>query len=322
MTLSIRHILVICAAALCLSLLPSCNKAGEFEAGTADVSFSVTIPQRMATRAISDGLGAVDLYFRVYRITDAGAVFLPALSRNIPNAFSGLTATLSTTLVEGETYSFVFWAQSPYAAEAFGLASLDSTVPFVSVDYSSMKNSDDSFDAFYACLADYSPASGASMDVVLTRPFAQINFGTTAADWSDAYNSGARLNLTSMTYKDAYTRLYPFTGEVANPVQVTFKAAEMPGVPLEVNDYNYKWLSMDYVLVPADKTLTDVSLSLVNSDRTTISVSATNVPVQRNFRTNLLGGGGASGHGGMITSPTTVVLVLDSAYIDEYNINY
>ena len=312
---SINHtFLCILAAALLLPVTSCMKGAGEPEEAV-DVRFSVWLPQQMDTRALSDGRSAVDLHFRVYKVTESGVVYLPSLSQDIPNAFVNLRAELTTHLVRGFTYNFVFWAQSGDAASAFDLSGLAQSAPCIGVDYTPMTNSNETFDAFCSAEMGYVVTGSADISQVLSRPFAQINFGTAFDDWADASDAGVDLTLTAMSFKGAYTRYYPFTGEVSDPVNVAFIPAAIPAEPLVVEKQEYKWLSMDYVLVPAGKSITDVSLTLKTNTQDVNTITVPNVPVQRNYRTNILGGR-------LITTNTKIVIVIDPVYVDDYNVNY
>ena len=88
----------------------------------------------------------------------------------------------------------------------------------------------------------------------------------------------------------------------------------MPSESLVVENVRYKWLSMDYVLVPEDKTATDVTLILCNGTRPLNSIMVSNIPLQRNWRTNILGR--------LLTTNTGFIISIDPAFIDEYNVGY
>lgn len=207
-----------------------------------------------------------------------------------------------------------FWAQSPNAVGTYDLSSLDSTQPYVGVDYSTMVNSDERMDAFTVTKLNYSVSVDGDLSLVLTRPLAQLNFGTTDADWTDAANSGVQIDITSCAFKDAYTRYYPLSDGVSHPVNVTFASAFIPDETLVVDNNPYHWLSMNYILVPVGKTLTDVSMELKMGDRHIHDVAVPNVPVQRNYRTNILGGR-------LITSSTTISIILDPVFTDDYDLD-
>lgn len=315
--LSRLRTVLLCLVAVAATLpLSSCRKLKEAEKGAATpVRISVSLPQPLKTKAFNDGKSATDLHFRAYRVVEGGAEYLPGLSQDISNAFdASLKAEISTSVLSGYTYHFVFWAQSPNAVGTYDLSSLDSTQPYVGVDYSTMVNSDERMDAFTVTKLNYSVSVDGDLSLVLTRPLAQLNFGTTDADWTDAANSGVQIDITSCAFKDAYTRYYPLSGGVSHPVNVTFASAFIPDETLVVDNNPYHWLSMNYILVPVGKTLTDVSMELKMGDRHIHDVAVPNVPVQRNYRTNTLGGR-------LITSSTTISIILDPVFTDDYDLD-
>ena len=277
-----------------------------------EVTFTVDMPQQLLTRAIGDGTSAVDLHFRVYRVTNGNVECVTSLGQDISNAFEELHTTISTHLVRYETYHFVFWAQSAAATPAFDLSSLDSGRPYVTVDYTAISNSDETIDAFFVADLNYVATDDQTLTEVLRRPFAQVNFASSGDDWTDAVTAGAEVTATSMTIKDVYTRLYVLDGSVSNPVDVTFKAAALPDERLIVKDVAYKWLSMDYVLVAAEKDATNVSLELFHDNVQLPTISVSNVPIQRNWRTNILGR--------LLTTRTGFIIEIDPVYTDEYDV--
>ena len=89
----------------------------------AQVTFSLGLEGSIASRVISDGTGAKQLVYAVYKLDESNNN-TPVLQKVIGSdengqfvdreAFdNGLTETVSITLAKGQTYQVAFWAQNP-----------------------------------------------------------------------------------------------------------------------------------------------------------------------------------------------------------------
>ena len=93
---------------------------------------------------------------------------------------------------------------------------------------------------------------------------------------------------------------------------VTFKAAATPNGTadqdeklLEVNGETYYWLGMNYLIVEGETDNVDVDLK-VNTNMGVVSHTVTNVPIRKNYRTNLLGD--------LLTTGATFNIVVDERF--------
>ena len=197
----------------------------------------------------------------------------------------------------------IFWADattdSPYT---FNPASQE-----VSVDYSKVNNNSDNCDAFFK-KETITVSGNQSVDVKLTRPFAQVNIGTD--DFDAAKASGLEVTQTEVVAK-AFATLNLATGKVADEADRTFT---MKAIPTASDGEfpvagGYKYLSMDYLLVGADKATVDVAFNYGGPQSRTF----TNVPVQRNYRTNI--------YGSLLTNTTDFNVVIEPAFATtNYNL--
>uniref|UniRef100_UPI004027D251 DUF6562 domain-containing protein n=1 Tax=Candidatus Limisoma sp. TaxID=3076476 RepID=UPI004027D251 len=213
---------------------------------------------------------------------------------------NNLKQTVSLKLTTGKTYDVIFWADattdSPYT---FNPASQE-----VSVDYSKVNNNSDNCDAFFK-KETITVSGNQSVDVKLTRPFAQVNIGTD--DFDAAKASGLEVTQTEVVAK-AFATLNLATGKVADEADRTFT---MKAIPTASDGEfpvagGYKYLSMDYLLVGADKATVDVAFNYGGPQNRTF----TNVPVQRNYRTNI--------YGSLLTNTTDFNVVIEPAFSGEF----
>lgn len=286
----------------------------------AQVTFSLGLEGGIATRAaISDGTGAKKLVYAVYKLNaDGTPVLQNVVGSNNEGQFvdteafdGGLTETVSVTLAKGQTYQVAFWAQNPNC-NAYTTTDLTN----VEVSYNQATNNNDVRDAFFKTV-EFTVSGNQTIDVELKRPFAQINVGVYKTDWDAAVKSGIEIEKSSVVIKDAATSINLLTGEVGDEttdVEVSYLSNTIPNEDLKVDlngdkDYDdenekYKWLSMSYILV-ADRNADSgngvlgderdaleslqYTFSPKSGNEITFGDGLNSVPVQRNWRTNILG---------------------------------
>lgn len=292
----------IAAAAL---LVTSCNDEMDNGLKTGDegtVTFTAQLPSEMGTRAFADGLTAKHLQYAVYEAGQSTPLKVFGDETTVVGEAEMVNLKKSVTLklTSGKSYDVIFWADattdSPYT---FNPASRE-----VSVDYSKVNNNSDNCDAFFK-KETITVSGNQSVDVKLTRPFAQVNIGTD--DFDAAKASGLEVTQTEVVAK-AFATLNLATGEVSDEADRTFT---MKAIPTASDGEfpvagGYKYLSMDYLLVGADKATVDVAFNYGGPQSRTF----TNVPVQRNYRTNI--------YGSLLTNTTDFNVVIEPAFSGEF----
>ena len=243
------------------------------------------------TRAIGDGSGADYLIYAVFDETGTRIDGIKKVSKEVT-----FPTTETITLAKGQTYKIAFWAQNK-ACTAYKV----SNEMVVKIDYEGAKSNDETRDAFFKTV-EVTVTGDAELDVELTRPFAQINVGVTTEDWDAATDAGIDITESKAVVKQAASTLNLLNGTVADPMDVTFDFANIPIDALSVDldgegPEDYKYLSMNYIL-PYDATTGDASTTLEDleftfrpetGDDITLTKGLDAVPVQRNWRTNIVG---------------------------------
>ena len=245
--------------------------------GESQVTFTAEIPQGIATRAFADGTSATQLTYAVYE-TGSTTKLIDGTA-----TFSGLKTTVNLRLVNGKTYDILFWAQDPDAT----CYNFDLTTQTVTVDYTGIKSSDETRDAFFK--AQTFAVSGTINETVqLYRPFSQLNIGAT--DYNEATKTGFTTTQTKVVVNHLANKINLKSGEVEGNETITYDLANVPAddetFPAANVDADY--LAMNYLLVPQNKQLVDVDFTATDGSHT-IARHYDNVPVQRNYQTNIYG---------------------------------
>ena len=294
----------------------------------AQVTFSLAAEGGIATRAISDGTGAKKLVYAVY---NASGELIETIANTDVNgqivdnsAFdNGLTENVTITLAKGQQYTVAFWAQNPNCT-AYTTTDLKN----VTIDYAGLNN-DETRDAFFKA-ETFTVTGNTEIDVVLKRPFAQINVGVYQTDWDAAKASGIEIEKSKVTIENAATSINLLTGEVGGEqtveygfdiIPAQFATPETLDVDLDKDGTkeNYVYPSMSYILAN-DETTGYAKTALEDLDFTFAPISGNNinfseglnaVPVQRNWRTNIIGK--------ILTGDVTFNITIDPIYDGEYN---
>ena len=301
-----KRIIYAIAAALAISFASSCSQQNDFVQPIdelVEVSFNLSIEGKTSTRAISDGTGANQLTYAVFN--DLGEI---VVEKNVEDAPKDLLSghSVTFTLAKGHTYRAVFWAQNKECAAYSISDEMDLTVDYAGV------NNDEKRDAFYA-YADIAVDGQTVETIVLKRPFAQVNVGSYKYDVDLAKELGVVITKSVAKIKDVPNTLSlydgTFTGgkDVVVPSSedvedypcedVTYVEGAIPTEKLVVDvDENgvkeeYEYLSMWYILADEASSIHEMEFELIadNGDVYTINSGLGSVPVQRNWRTNIIG---------------------------------
>ena len=294
------------------------------DSNVVNVAFNANFDQVIKTRGVvgeSDGTAATKLYVAVYNQDNQliKAISNIGVEGSQPTVtVSGKTATVNFQLVKGQTYNFVFWAQNPNATD--GAVVFDPETGKVNVDYTKITANDESLDAFTAHVNDFTVTGAMSQNVTLYRPWAQVNYGATQADWDAAVAAEINVAKSKVTVNNVYKTLNALTGEVEGPAETadialaanTIPASATTSRTLTVSGTNYKYIGLNYLLVgnEGEQSLIKADLEIQKESGEVINtLTFSNVPVQRNYRTNIVGN--------LLTSQAQFNITLDPNYEDD-----
>ena len=298
----------------------SCQKeVGVVDAGEGNVTFTVQAPG-VTTKAIADGTNVDVVYYEIYKAEDEDEDSHPnsinggtPLLEGVILNFDG-TAELNLNLLHSQEYVALFWAQKDGNEYYFveDLRKVKALYP----DQSDKKTlANDEARAAFCQVLEFDTYSASSKTVVLVRPFAQINLGTTMDDLDQISNF--RIEKSSMTVTGVSTVFNVAAMKAGSDqediIDVVFSLADAPAAftkpeTLSANGETWSYAGMNYVLVPGGTATVDVNYS-IQTNVGTINRGVPGVPVQTNYRTNILGN--------LLTHTTHIDIVVDEKFDDH-----
>lgn len=296
--------------------------------GGEGVTFKVKLPGNLS-RAYGDapsGIGAPNANHLVVSIFDTDNNYVT--NQDIPDAFDGsLEQEVSLKLVKNVKYNIVFWAyndnakNTPYTYTA--------STGELEMNYSGVIANDESYDAFYSLESEIL-SDGSTRDVILKRPFAQINIGSNDLEdptvqyiYSSIYS---KLTITDGLYNSVNLLTSQLGDKLTTPQVFEVKPIPAPlteGTMFPVEGYQN--IQMNYLLVgdpdykTAQKSLIEATLDLgyivndVDNPINTLNLSST--PVRTNYRTNI--------YGALLTTVNNFKVVIEPSFMSpDYVLDY
>ena len=262
-------------------LFTSCSNDEEmtFEE-TVQVSFTTELPKRIGTRA-----GATDLIVNkvVCAVFENGEE-ISAL-RKVISIQEGEDIVFAPRLIKGRTYDVVFWAMKD------ANYNVDNMKAITRASAATATESD--FDAFTESV-EVEVTGSKSETITLKRPLAQLNLGVTSEDWnavasSETFGMTPTKMVVTMTGKDTFNAL---TGATTGEDKEVTYTLDVSGEDLVAGGVTYKSIAMCYVYPDAGQENIDITYTIYDQDDNVIreDVTIQNIPLENNFRTNVVGG--------------------------------
>lgn len=299
---------VLFAFASAILALTSCSNESELlspnENAGKEVMTTISVGMAPKTRATIDNDGAaanVNRCILEVRTGDSKKVYRHVEVSVDPTT---LTATFQLPLVISQTYDFLFWADN---------ATLDPSLQkfsdkfYNTQDLTAVKIMDatsgnlDEKDAFFT--ADHNVTFTGTvpvMEYILTRPFAQVNIITNDLKEIKAANDQSLASeelwpaKISVDYTTAFPTQFNVSTGVASEEKVISRKAEAVYGCAEAAAYNT--LNMDYIFVNEEGgedttpfAITKAEITSKNGKVITILENEANIPMKRNYRTNIVG---------------------------------
>ena len=287
-----------------------------------NATFTIGTTDGIGTRAtIGNGTKADKVACAVY---DAEGTELTDLYK-VVNVVD-MKATYEVRLAKGQNYRVAFFAYNS-AADAYNVQDLKNIT--VKGDQNSNIENRDAFTNYVDVEAT---VNAINKNVTLYRPFAQLNLGVDNTELEAARKAGVVIAKSKIVVTNVYNQFSAYDNAVvatAEPMTMTFAMNAIPTERLEVdvnrdgtiaNDETFNYLALNYLLVGdagTEKSLTDVEFVWENADKSKTNNPTThflNIPVQRNYRTNIIGS--------LLTNPATFNIIIDADFIDSPEKDY
>lgn len=296
-----RLFYLIIVALLAISCESDNCPAPDQEANEIECTFTVGIPEIKTRAADPSGSGqyATSLYYRFYDENDQPLSISGAYHTGKPDDNGEITWTISKKLVEGRKYYFYLWAGKKEEHDRSSMEQPYTTVftngtppqaSTVSMNESECLANQDSYDVF--CTKKEIIAGVDPGVILLHRPTAQLNIAT--GDFADAEKLGVEVVSSGITLAKMET-VYDFNGQTSAVVEnFDFKQAAIPTYSVTLNngteDKDYRILSSNYIMMKnAEKETQNIVFRYTDSDGNVIEREFTAVPIQRNYRTYIVG---------------------------------
>lgn len=259
-------------------LVASCNNdEAAMSEETVQVSFSTEVPKKMSTRATGE-LTVNKVVCAVFDENNAEVTNL----RSTVTIVDGNSITYAPQLIKGRTYNVVFWAMKDdnYNVEDLTAITRATNGSTAEADY----------DAFTATTEIF-VENAATQAVTLTRPIAQLNIGIPEEDWTtltSTFEQEPAVTTVSYSGKDSFNAL---TGTTTGNDVTIERTSPATGAAISVNSKDYKQLGT-YYLFEDDKSNINITYSVADNNANDIrsNVEILNVPVWKNYKTNVVGG--------------------------------
>ena len=272
--------------------------------GEVEVTFTADLGQ-LGTRVYGDGKQAD--YYVYLGVYNEGGVLLENLTDRVNGKeITNHKATIRVVLLKDKHYKLVFWAQHKDQR----CYSMDWTHRQLTVDYDNVPtfSQDDTRDAFFLVDDDFHAGHDETV-FTLKRPFAQLRAAISKEDFDFVDDNNVTITHSEVVVEGIANvlDLSSSDAEVSGNKTVTFASAEIPNGDNEkitVNGTEFYQLSMNYLLVN-EKTLVDVEYTFTDGQTDYVRPYYA-VPVQRNYRTNILGQ--------LISSPMDFTVIINPEF--------
>lgn len=289
-------------------LFASCNNNDLTAEESVQVAFKAQIPGKIDSRANSRGANRVGTRAIGDLKVDKVVCAVFENGTEITNLRQVINVTndmvFAPRLIKGRTYNIVFWAMQDGCYDVSDLTAIKRAAKD--------GTSEDDYEAFTTSVSVTVTDSDAQI-VELKRPYAQLNIGVNETDWNTVVNT---FGLTpekmvfSTTGKNAFNALTgAATGDDTN-ISLTVTSS---GSELVVDETTYKNIGTFYIFPEESQANFDINFSVYAAGNEPIreNVNISNVPLQANYRTNVVGG--------LLTGTVTYTIFIKEGFNTDNN---
>ena len=256
----------------------SCSKDEEMVSEeSVQVSFSTELPKRIGTRASTTDLNVNKVVCAVFEDGEEIGTL-----REVITIQEGEDIVFAPRLIKGRTYDVVFWAMKDKNYNVNDMTAITRA--------SETTAAESDFDAFTESV-QVEVTGSKSETITLKRPFAQLNLGVTTEDWIAVETLGMtpqKIDI-KVTGKDTFNAL---TGAATGEEKELTYTLGVSGEDLEAGSEIYKSIAMCYVYPDAGQENKKITYTIYDQKNDVIreNVTIQNIPLENNYRTNVVGG--------------------------------
>lgn len=259
----------------------SCSKDEEMVSEeSVQVSFSTELPKRIGTRASTTDLNVNKVVCAVFEDGEEIGTL-----REVITIQEGEDIVFAPRLIKGRTYDVVFWAMKDKNYNVNDMTAITRA--------SETTAAESDFDAFTESV-EVEVTGSKSETVTLKRPLAQLNLGVTLDDWNavaseETFGMKPTKMIITLTGKDTFNAL---TGATTGEDKEVTYTLDVSGEDLVAGDETYKSIAMCYVYPDAGQENIDIMYTIYDQNNEVIreNVTIQNIPLENNYRTNVVGG--------------------------------
>ena len=259
----------------------SCSKDEEMVSEeSVQVSFSTELPKRIGTRASTTDLNVNKVVCAVFEDGEEIGTL-----REVITIQEGEDIVFAPRLIKGRTYDVVFWAMKDKNYNVNDMTAITRA--------SETTAAESDFDAFTESV-EVEVTGSKSETVTLKPPLAQLNLGVTLDDWNavaseETFGMKPTKMIITLTGKDTFNAL---TGATTGEDKEVTYTLDVSGEDLVAGDETYKSIAMCYVYPDAGQENIDITYTIYDQDNDVIreDVTIQNIPLENNYRTNVVGG--------------------------------
>lgn len=269
---------------------------------TVQVSFCAELPNQLGTRA-SSTLSVDKVYCAVFE----NDVEIPAL-REVITIEDGSDIVFTPRLIKGRTYDVVFWASKEGSYNVTDMTAITRAANNSAIEAD--------YDAFTAT-TNITVMGNYSDEITLKRPIAQLNMGVTPEDWNGVANSKTfGITPTTITLKiEGKSTFNALTGNADGRESEIAYNLSVSGEEFVCKENTYKNIAMCYILSESAKETKNIRYSIYDQNGEAIreNVDILSVPLQRNYKTNVVGG--------LLTGTISYTIGFDDEFLtdDDHN---
>lgn len=267
-----KRIIIILSAIVLLAACQKENRIQEPELST--VTYSVAAPVEFETKAAGDASRINVLWYGVYHKKESGEFkYMSDMSAFVDVTYPS-SIQVPITLINNQVYRLVFVAQHKSDEEYVYNIGEDGVM---TLNPDAEVTDGEQMDAFVYWEETEVITQGYNKEIKLSRPLAQINVGTTAAELPQS---------VSLTVSGVPASYDIFNGQYAGEATLNYTFDVPAGETIDVASTAYSRLASMYIF---GGNKIDCTISYKKADDTEVTHPITDVETETNYKTNIVG---------------------------------